>query len=87
MMRGELPMKLRIEYRYDDESDNWNFRVPALGINGSADTRAEAAEEALRAIDFMLEAEGERMARPGAEVVYIALTPAVGRDEAPTTAP
>ena len=76
-------MKLRIEYRYDDESDNWNFRVPALGINGSADTRAEAEKEALSAIDFTLEAEGERLARPDAEVVYISLTPEVGRDEVP----
>ncbi len=68
-------MRLRVEYRYDDESDNWNFRVPALGINGSADTREEAKREALSAIDFTLEAEGERRARPGAEVLYVSLTP------------
>ncbi len=58
-----------------DESNNWNFRVPALGVNGSADTREEAEREALNAIDFTLETEGERRARPGAEVFYIALTP------------
>lgn len=68
-------MRIRIEYRYDDESNNWNFRVPALGINGSADTRDEAEREALSAIDFTLEAEGERRARPDAEVCYVALTP------------
>ncbi len=70
-------MRIRIEYRYDDESNNWNFRVPALGINGSADTREEAERESLSAIDFTLEAEGERRARPGAEVCYVALTPHV----------
>jgi len=68
-------MKLRVEYRYDAESDNWNFRVPALGINGSADTRQEAEQEAFSAIDFTLEAESERRARPGGEVAYIALIP------------
>jgi len=70
-------MRIRIEYRYDDESNNWNFRVPALGINGSADTRDEAERESLSAIDFTLEAEGERRARPGEEVCYVALTPHV----------
>lgn len=70
-------MRIRIEYRYDDESNNWNFRVPALGINGSADMREEAERESLSAIDFTLEAEGERRARPGAEVCYVALTPHV----------
>lgn len=70
-------MRIRIEYRYDDESNNWNFRVPALGINGSADTREEAELEVLDTIDFTLEAEGERRARPDAEVCYIALAPHV----------
>ena len=76
-------MKVRIEYRYDDESNNWNFRVPALGIIGGADTRAEAEHEALEAIDFMLEAESDRNARPGAdEVAYVTLTPSIERSEA-----
>ncbi len=74
-------MRVRIEYRYDDESKNWNFRVPALGINGSADARGEAEEEALAAIDVMLEAEGERLARPGGDVSYIFLTAQSERDE------
>jgi len=51
------------------ESNNWNFRVPTLGVNGSAATREEAEREALNAIDFTLKAEGERRARPGAEVL------------------
>ena len=77
-------MRVRVEYRYDDESRNWNFRVPALGINGStdtADTQGEAEQEALAAIEFMLEAEGERLARPGGDVSYILLTAQSGRDE------
>ena len=73
-------MKLRVEYRYDDESGNWNLRVPARGINGSADTREEAESEALSAIDFMFEAAGERRAGLGAEVAYITLTPQADRN-------
>jgi len=76
-----MVMRVRIEYRYDDESKNWNFRVPALGINGSADTQGEAEQEALAAIDFTLEAEGERLARPGGDVSCILLTARSGRDE------
>lgn len=38
-------MDPRVEYYYDEESSNWDFRVPALTIvGGGDDTRAEAEE-------------------------------------------
>ncbi len=48
-------MDLRVEYYYDEESDNWGFRVPALAIVGGGDnTRAEAEEHARETILFTL---------------------------------
>jgi hypothetical protein len=44
---------LRIELFYDDEADNWHFRVPALHINGGgASSREEAKRDSLEAISF-----------------------------------
>jgi hypothetical protein len=49
---------LRAEFFYDDESDNWHFRVPALHLNGGgAATRAAAQEACLSAIDFALQGD------------------------------
>ncbi len=52
-------MRLRVEYAYDPESDNWSFRVPSLGIVGGAKTREEAERKVLDAVAFTLEAEDE----------------------------
>jgi hypothetical protein len=42
-----------VDYLYDEESHNWHFRVPALGITGGGDATAEAAQRhAAEAIAF-----------------------------------
>jgi hypothetical protein len=42
---------LRVEFFFDEEASNWQFRVPALHINGGgAATRADAERESLAAI-------------------------------------
>ena len=51
----EQTMKVRVEYLYDPESDNWCFRVPSLGVIGGAETRQQAEGAALEAIRFTLE--------------------------------
>jgi len=49
---------LRIELFYDDEAENWHFRVPALRINGGgASTRKEAERDCLAAVAFALEGD------------------------------
>lgn len=48
-------MKLRVEYVWDEEGQGWGFTVPALGIVGSAKTRAEAEREAADVVKFVLE--------------------------------
>jgi hypothetical protein len=49
---------LRAELLYDDEAGNWNYRVPALHINGGGTpTREDAENECLAAIDFALEGD------------------------------
>ena len=47
-------MDLRIEYYFDDEVGRWGFRVPALGINGSADTKPKAERLAVTVISEVL---------------------------------
>lgn len=47
-------MDLRIEYYLDDEVQRWGFRVPALGINGSADTKPKAEQLAVKVISEVL---------------------------------
>ncbi|HEY6396107.1 MAG TPA: hypothetical protein VIX82_01510 [Solirubrobacteraceae bacterium] len=47
-------MDLRIEYYFDGEVRRWGFRVPALGINGSADTKAEAEQLAIQVVSEVL---------------------------------
>jgi hypothetical protein len=47
---------LRAEFFYDDEANNWHYRVPALHINGGgAATREDAERQCLEAISFALE--------------------------------
>lgn len=49
---------LRVELFYDDDADNWHFRVPALHINGGgAPTREEAKRDGLEAISFALQGD------------------------------
>jgi hypothetical protein len=49
---------LRFELFYDDEADNWHFRVPALHINGGgALTREEAKHDSLEVISFALQGD------------------------------
>jgi predicted RNase H-like HicB family nuclease len=50
-----IPLKLRVEYYYDDEARRWGFTVPALHILGSGDTREEAEAHAVEAIAYALE--------------------------------
>jgi predicted RNase H-like HicB family nuclease len=43
---------------YDEESRNWHFRAPELGISGGGDaTLEEARQHALEAITFTLECQ------------------------------
>jgi len=49
---------LRVELFFDDEADNWHYRVPALRINGGGTrTRDDAKRECLSAIAFALEGD------------------------------
>lgn len=67
-------MKLRVEYYYDPESRNWGFEVPALHIIGGADTREEAEQQAIEAIDFALWSGDQEPVPEGSEVGYLTLT-------------
>ncbi len=66
-------LQLRVEYAYDQESRNWSFRVPSLGIVGGADTREEAEQAAFAAITYALEDEREAGGPVEAEVRYLQL--------------
>ncbi len=49
---------LRAEFFFDDEAQNWHFRVPALHINGGgAATQAKAQQQCLTAIAFALQGD------------------------------
>ena len=49
---------LRVELFFDQEANNWHYRVPALHINGGGTpTREEADSECLSAITFALEGD------------------------------
>jgi hypothetical protein len=49
---------LRVELFFDEEADNWHYRVPALHINGGGTRAREDAErECLSAIAFALEGD------------------------------
>ena len=49
---------LRAELIWDEEAENWHFRVPALHINGGGTpTREEAQRACLDAIAFALEGD------------------------------
>jgi hypothetical protein len=53
-----MSFTLRAEFFFDDEADNWHFRVPALHINGGgAATRSDAERACLEAIEFALEGD------------------------------
>lgn len=66
-------MDLSVIYVYDDETDDWGFRVPSLGIVGGAKTREEAEKQARDAILFTLtDDSGELL--PGEEVGYVRVT-------------
>ena len=67
-------MKVRVEYTYDPESDNWCFQVPSLGIIGGADTREQAEEQAIEAIGFTLESANEATVPAESEVGYLSVT-------------
>jgi|GEM_PF-1799972 hypothetical protein len=44
-----------VDYFYDEESRNWHFRAPALGVTGGGDATPEAAQRhAADAIAFTL---------------------------------
>jgi hypothetical protein len=49
---------LRVELFFDDEADNWHYRVPALHINGGGTASREDAEsDCLAAVGFALEGD------------------------------
>jgi hypothetical protein len=49
---------LRVELFFDDEADNWHYRVPALHINGGgAASREDAERDCLGAVAFALEGD------------------------------
>ncbi|MGH3721104.1 MAG: hypothetical protein ACRDRI_20100 [Pseudonocardiaceae bacterium] len=49
---------LRAEFFFDDEADDWHYRVPALHINGGGTaTREDAHRECMDAISFALEGD------------------------------
>ncbi|MDN5930321.1 MAG: hypothetical protein L0I24_04550 [Pseudonocardia sp.] len=49
---------LRAEFYFDDEANNWHFRVPALHIiGGGTPSRSDAERECLQAIAFALEGD------------------------------
>lgn len=53
-----MSTKLRAEFLWDDEANNWHYRVPALHINGGgAPTREEAEGECMEAIAFALQGD------------------------------
>ena len=65
---------LRVELFWDEEADNWHYRVPALHINGGgAATREEAERESLSAIAFALEGD-PRDYDPSSEAVTLDVT-------------
>jgi predicted RNase H-like HicB family nuclease len=66
-------LQLRVEYAYDQESQNWSFRVPSLGIVGGAETRKEAEDAAIEAIGYALEDDQEIEESAEAEVRYLQL--------------
>lgn len=71
-----MDMRLRVEFFFDPEAKNWNFRVPALGIiGGGCAHRDEAGQHALDAIRYALAEEGEadRDSDIEVEAVYLDL--------------
>lgn len=49
---------LRAEFYEDHEAKNWQYRVPALHINGGGTrTREDAEQECLEAIAFALQGD------------------------------
>ena len=53
-----MSTRLRAEFFFDDEANNWHYRVPALHINGGgAATREDAERQCLDAIAFALEGD------------------------------
>lgn len=50
-----MSTELRAEFFWDDEVQNWHFRVPALRINGGvAASQEEAERDCMDAIAFAL---------------------------------
>jgi hypothetical protein len=50
--------RLRAEFFFDEEANNWHYRVPALHINGGgAATRQDAERGCLESIAFALEGD------------------------------
>jgi len=63
-----------VEYRYDTESQNWNFVVPLLGIVGGAETRVDAERQALDAIAFTLESDATEPTPSSVDVGFVSVT-------------
>ncbi|MGH3825319.1 MAG: hypothetical protein ACRDRA_21140 [Pseudonocardiaceae bacterium] len=53
-----MSITLRAEFFFDEEANNWHYRVPALHINGGGSvTREDAEQECMEAIAFALEGD------------------------------
>ena len=64
-------MRLHVRLFRDDETDRWGYDVPAMSIVGTGcASRAEAAQQALAAIEFTLESAAEPAAEGAETITY-----------------
>jgi len=67
--------KMRVEFLYDREADNWGFMVPALRVaGGGCASRKEAEKHATDAIKFALTDETGAETAPEVEASYAEVT-------------
>jgi len=53
-----MSTRLRAEFYWDDEAENWHYRVPALHLTGGGTSlREEAERDCIEAISFALQGD------------------------------
>ena len=74
----EMSTTLRAEFYWDDEAQNWHYRVPALRINGGGtSTREDAERECIEAISFALQGDPSEYDRDAVAVTLdVSVAPA-----------
>ena len=74
----EMSTTLRAEFYWDDEAQNWHYRVPALHINGGGtSTREDAERECIEAISFALQGDPSEYDRDAVAVALdVSVAPA-----------